>query len=237
MSATALKPAPQSNARYTSIEDYLKAAAKLGAAEAQGALSRPEWAIETAIAAAEGVLDTTHAEQAWNAFRKRQHDKLSGQVRDVEKAAKIRISETRQIIFAGMMPGVDFAGVLTQARAYVANPLSEVKGNTWDCFVALARTQKTVEGRSLSPAEVEKALAPNEAKQKDEAAQLKSALKSLEGIRDGKEPSDTNPNGKPAFPSDELDEAISLIEQRLAVLAMHAAQAKVLALSTGSVTP
>jgi hypothetical protein len=212
------------NLKFADFTAFLKEVGKLGDKEATGQLQRAEFAVNCAIAAAEGHINAKPEEalKIWRAYRKSHHAKLNGNVVDTEsseKSEKIRASELLQIIKSGMLPSADFAQTLERARPVIANA-DFIKGNTWDNMVKLARFQLKTEqeGRRLTDEEIETALTPEKKeKEYDEVSALKALVKSMEKLRDGTEGNE-NSAPKPAFPSPELEAAIDQLGNRILIL-------------------
>lgn len=213
----------QTNMKFADFTDFMKEVAKMGEKEAAGLTQRADFAVNIAIAAAEGHINATpkDALEIWTKYRSKHAAKLGDAVKDVEKAAKIRASETLQIIRCGLLGSADFASTLEASRKVIATA-DFVKGNTWDNMVKLARFQlKEEQGdRKLTPAEIDTALTPAPAAEKDELVQVKALIKSMEKLRDGTQDTETT-IGKPAFPSDELDAAIDMLSTRVTLLELR----------------
>jgi hypothetical protein len=208
------------NMKFADVKEFMAEIGKMGEKEAAGLVQRAEFAVSVAIAASEGHINGTpkDALEVWTRYRSKHKNKLGDAVKDVEKAAKIRASETLQIIKCGLLPDADFASTLEASRKVIATA-DFIKGNTWDNMVKLARFQlkDEQEGRKLTPAQIEQALTPAAAPDKDELTQIKALIKSMEKLRDGTNDTETT-IGKPAFPSDELDAAIDMLSTRLTML-------------------
>lgn len=216
------------NLKFADVKEFLAEIGKMGEKEATGLTQRAEFAVSVAIAAAEGHINGTpkDALDVWTRYRAKHKNKLGTAVKDVERSEKIRASETLQIIKCGLLPNADFAATLESARAVISTA-DFIKGNTWDNMIKLARFQlkPDQEGRKLSPAEVEAALTPVPAAEKDELAQLKAVIKAMERIAKGSDGNDTAP-ARAAYPSAELEGALELVQTRVAMLELRVLDAE-----------
>jgi hypothetical protein len=218
---------------------FFRAARALGAAEAEGALKRPEFMVSTAIATEAGVIGTADAGEAWQAFaaNKKRQEKLGDLVVSTDpgdkvsksgKATNVRVSELRQIILAASKTrgNVGFSDTLTEARAIIvqAKRAGDYKGNTQDAFVSIARAQLKVEDRPLTDEEIYAAVCPApKAKDRTEIAELEKVAKALDRIIKGSEGTDSSPPKEP-FDSEEAQGALKLINERIAVLTLRTPQ-------------
>ena len=215
-----------SNLTFADLNAYLKRVRELGREFGQGALSRPEFIIQTAIAAQEGTITEDNAEEAQKAYSEACNKKLAGNValNDSETSIGQRISELRTIIHVAAFDFLSedtLADMLTEAKALILKYKvdGEYKGNTTDGFMRIVRAQKAKkkagDDERLSEDELRAAILGNV-----NSAEL-TEKKSLEKI---KKMLDVHINGtkgtkssmpKPAFPSDEALGMLELAEARL----------------------
>lgn len=220
------------NTVFSSAKDYLAEVRKLAEAEGKGALSAPEFVVNTAIAAIEGYVvaddkgkqdGQVSVKDAWSAFEEKVSAKLApvGVVRTKsEDAFNTRVSELRQVVHAALKND-EFPSLLSNSRPIIAALKAEGRftGNTRDGFIKIARAQKESDA-PLSDDEVRGALTATKAKpDRTERLELEKQLKALRVIHDGTEGTDKSPP-KQAYPSEELAAAIAEIERRIAVLTL-----------------
>ena len=210
------------NTTYANKEEFFKKAEALGASEGKGALARPEFAIQAAIAAMEGVLGEGDAKDAWSKFRSGAAKKCEGGQVAPESSSPQRASELKQMILAACVPGLDFARTLTRAKPLIVQAKADKQvANTWDGFVMVARTQLKAEDHDLSDDEIEACLTKDaNVKVKEEIAMLKAVAKSLEAVLKGKADSEKGP-GRPAYVSDETEAALDSVNRRIALLELN----------------
>jgi hypothetical protein len=217
-----------SNHVFGDLNALLRSVRSLADKYAQGALSRPEMLVNSAIAAREGACATEDAEAIWNAF----HERTTKRVADVgavgnnegfgsDKAHTVRCSEVRTVIAAAIKHN-DLPETLNDARAIVTTLKGEgrYKGNMQDAFVAIARAAKKSD-TTLTEDEIVDAVCPaQQPKDRTEKKELEKQLKQLKVLRDGTKgkPEEGVPPKEPMV-SDELLAMIDLCEQRLAQLA------------------
>jgi hypothetical protein len=214
------------NSVYADNKEFMREVRRLADQEASGELARPEFFVQVTIATREGVVgdtslrkDEAPAAVTWNAYAEKANAKAAkaGIVRS-KGAEKVRISEVNQLILATMKNDA-FPELLSAAKPVIQEmKLSgEYNGNTQDAFIAIARAQKESD-TLLSEEEVRDAIRikPRNVERK-EIDVLEKQLKALKVLRDGTEGTDSSPPKEP-FPSEQLDVAISAIEERLGVL-------------------
>jgi hypothetical protein len=220
-----------SNATFDSKNKFLTEVRKLGKAVGQGALARPEFFQQTAVAAGENVIMAADAEAVWDAFDLAISKPLDGvgcigkKEGRSEQARKVRISEVTQVINVSQLPifadgSQSFADVLQDLRGTVLDmkKAGDYQGNMQDAFIAVTRAQKKNPDAVLSEEEMRAAVSPEKAtKERTEATELEKQLKALKVLRDGTEGTETSPPKQP-FQSEQLDAAIELIEERLGLL-------------------
>jgi hypothetical protein len=212
----------QSNSTFGTYTKFLNSIIADAKAEANGLMKRSEFIIKIAIGVAEGVVNLKDADEIWTKYREAVANKVDGQIVAEEKSAKQRISELRQVILAADKPGVSLADRLSSAREIILDAKAEgnVKGNTHDCFIAIARAQMKVEGRNLNDDEVRSAIAPSQkSAERNEKKELEKRIKDLKVLINGTEGTPTSPP-KEAFPSDAAKAALHLLEKRLAELTL-----------------
>jgi hypothetical protein len=212
---------------------FLARARSLGLAEAKGALQRPEFFVQTAVAVEEGVVDTADADDAWKAFSasKGRVETLEGLVVTEDpnvkmlksgKAVNTRVSELRQIMSAAKRRygNQGFSDILQGARPVIitAKRAGDYKGNTQDAFVMIARAQLKQE-EALSDDEIYAALLPKAQpdKERDELKELGKIEKQLAVLVNGTEGTETTPPKQP-FPSEEAIAALAQVRERIAAL-------------------
>jgi hypothetical protein len=212
---------------------FLARARSLGLAEAKGALQRPEFFVQTAVAVEEGVVDTADADDAWKAFSasKGRVGTLEGLVVTEDpnvkmlksgKAVNTRVSELRQIMSAAKRRygNQGFSDILQGARPVIitAKRAGDYKGNTQDAFVMIARAQLKQE-EALSDDEIYAALLPKAQpdKERDELKELGKIEKQLAVLVNGTEGTETTPPKQP-FPSEEAIAALAQVRERIAAL-------------------
>jgi len=217
----------QSNHVFSDLNALLRSVRALADRYAQGALSRPEMLVNTAIAAREGAASSEDAETIWNAFNERTVRKItdvgalgSKEGFGSEKAHTVRCSEVRTVIVAAVKHN-DLPETLNEARAIVTElkGTGRYKGNMQDAFVAIARAAKKSD-TTLSDDEIIAAVCPaTTGVERSEKRELGRLLKTMTVLRDGTKgrPEEGVPP-REAFPSDELAAMIDLCEQRLATL-------------------
>jgi hypothetical protein len=215
-------------------KSYLARARSLGLAEAKGALQRPEFFVQTAVAVEEQVIDVVDADDAWKAFSasKGRVETLEGLVVTEDpnvkmlksgKAVNTRVSELRQIMAAARRSygNQGFSDILQGARPVIirAKRAGDYKGNTQDAFVMIARAQLKKEEGALDEDELYEALLPKAQpdKERDELKELRKAEKLLTVIVEGTQGTETSPP-KEAFPSDEAQAALTQVQKRIADL-------------------
>jgi hypothetical protein len=210
------------NSTFGTYSKFLASIVADAKAEANGLMKRSEFIIKIAIGVAEGVVNLKDADEIWTKYREAVANKVDGQIVAEEKSAKQRISELRQVILAADKPGVSLADRLTSAREIILDQKAEgqVKGNTHDCFISIARAQMKVEGRNLTDDEVRQAIAPSaKSAERNEKKELEKRIKDLKVLINGTEGTPTSPP-KEAFPSDAAKAALHLLEKRLAELTL-----------------
>jgi hypothetical protein len=213
---------------------FLARARSLGLAEAKGALQRPEFFVQTAVAVEEGVVDTADADDAWKAFSasKGRVGTLEGLVVTEDpnvkmlksgKAVNTRVSELRQIMAAAKRRygNQGFSDILQGARPVIiqAKRAGDYKGNTQDAFVMIARAQLRKEEGALDEDEIYAALLPKAQpdKERDELKELGKIEKQLAVLVNGTEGTETTPPKQP-FPSEEAIAALAQVRERIAAL-------------------
>lgn len=218
-----------SNATFSDIKDFLASIRKLGADVGKGALARPEFIVNLATAAQEGTVNEDNAEEIWDAFDNAAAKKLDGiatQSRN-ETVRTVRVSEVRTIILVAnyefLQEAPTLADMLTNARAVILDCKLNAgyTGNTQDAFIRIVRAQKQKkkagEDEALSDDEVRAAVlggkVPSDASEKK---QLETIKKSLERLIKGTKGKEGASAPKPAYPSEEAADALTLIEARLA---------------------
>jgi hypothetical protein len=231
---------------YADKKEFLAKARSLGLAEAKGALQRPEFMVQTAVATEEKVIDTVDAADVWSAFSasKARVGTLDGlvvtddpnvKVNKSGKAINTRVSELRQIISASKVGygNKGFSDILDDARPVIiqAKRAGDYKGNTQDAFVSIARAQlvKNEETaaanngkvEALTEDEIYNSLMPKAApsKERDELKELRKIEKALTVLVEGTQGTDTSPPKQP-FPSDEAKEALHRVQERIADLTL-----------------
>lgn len=216
-----------SNQTFADVAAYLKRVRELGREFGQGALSRPEFIIQTAIAAQEGTIDESNAEEAQNAYAEACNKKLAGNValKDSETSHNQRVSELRTIIHVAAFDFLSedtLADMLTEAKGLILSYKQEgaYKGNTTDGFMRIVRAQKAKkkagEDERLNEDELRAAILGNvnsaELTEKKSLERIKKMLDvHLKGTK-----GTTNSMPKPAFPSVQADAMLALCEERLA---------------------
>ena len=217
-----------SNATFSDIKDFLASIRKLGADVGKGALARPEFIVDLATAAQEGTVNEDNAEEIWDTFDNAAAKKLDGIATQSknETARNVRISEVRTIILVANFEFLQertLADILTDSRATILDCKLNAgyTGNTQDAFLRVVRAQKAKkkagEDDPLSDDEVRAAIlggkAPADASEKK---QLDAIKKSLERLIKGTKGKEGQAAPKPAYPSEEAADALTLIEARLA---------------------
>jgi hypothetical protein len=213
---------------FDDVKAYFRRVDALAKEEGQGALARPEFAITTAIAAFEGHIGPDDAQAAWDRFRSAKAKKLEAS-NVVEKSAKMRHSELRQIIIASVLPALrdqritgtpTFADLLQTAKPIISAAKDEGvhKGSTWDGMVNIARRQIEKKDQALTEDEIAGALVPKtQDKDESEKAELEKIVKTMQKVYEGKSPTDDKP-GRPGYQSEELASAMELLNERIAAL-------------------
>lgn len=215
---------------YADKKAFLAHARSLGIAEANGALQRPEFIVQTSIAVECGALVPADSAEAWNAFdgSKLRRDKLNGSVvlDDNTNTTKkgnmvaVRASELKQVMIAASkvrtFNGANFyfSDLLDSARRLICEEKAagNYKGNTSDGFVRIARAQ-IKSGSVLSEDEVRAALQPTKAvpKERTERKELAAVEKILVRLIEGNENSDP-------MPSPQAKNALAQVRNRLSAL-------------------
>lgn len=222
------------NAPFSDQKSFFKKIEVLGKEEAEGRLKRPEFARYVATASAMSLIGPDDAKEVWTKFRsnnKITNVMLGGHaVANEEKSAGVRISETKKLIEASMRPNeVDFEDVLKRATPIIYDEENKKGGNTWDCYVKLARTQIKPEhaDKALTNDQIRVALLPavKTPKDKDEQDLLRPLRNQLESIINGKEEKDGKA-GRPPVESEELRTALTLIDERIALLELSQKRAE-----------
>jgi hypothetical protein len=224
------------------LDDFRAQVVKpLGEQEGAGANSRPELAVQIAQAAREGFVslekDSPDVHDIWNDFQQARAER-AGLPLDPEKSRTVQVSKLKTCAIMGVTHHGRGADVLIRARELI--PTLNVKGSVFDNMVAVAREQKKSEDL-FDDDRIREVLTPNiEEKEYTELGELKKLLAAALKIKDGKKPSEANPDGKPAFPSPEIETVISSIEDRITALDAErkardaeAAQAKLAQRSAG----
>ena len=139
----------------------------------------------------------------------------------------VRVSEVRTIILVAnyefLQEAPTLADMLTNARAVILDCKLNAgyTGNTQDAFIRIVRAQKQKkkngEDEALSDDEVRAAVlggkVPSDASEKKQLETIKKAIERLIKGTKGKE---GQAAPKPAYPSEEANDALTLIEARLA---------------------
>ena len=222
-----------SNATFSDIKDFLSSIRKLGGDAAKGALARPEFIVNLATAAQEGTVNEDNAEEIWDTFDNACSKKLEGIATQSknETVRNVRVSEVRTIILVAnyefLQEAPTLADMLTTARATILDCKMNAgyTGNTQDAFIRVVRAQKQKkkngEDEALSDDEVRAAILGGKvASDASEKKQLEAIKRSLEKLINGTKGKEGASAPKPAFPSEEASDALTLIESRLAHVTM-----------------
>lgn len=218
-----------SNLTFADLAAYLKRVRELGREYGQGALSRPEFIIQTAIAAQEGTIDESNAEEAQKAYSEACNKKLAGNVAlsDSETSHNQRVSELRTIIHVAAFDFLNedtLADMLTEAKGLILSYKQEgaYKGNTTDGFMRIVRAQKAKkkagEDERLNEDELRAAILGNVNSAELTEKKSLERIKKLIDVHINGTKGTTNSMPKPKFESDEALGMLELAEARLAAI-------------------
>ena len=200
-------------------KEFFKRVRECGRDSGKGDTSLVRMGLDALDMAVEGVIKPDDSESIYEAFQTSRSEKL-GKNYEREASFKVQVSKFRQIVSLGTPFGDDAKDLMERALDLRASLAADdatrkgIKGTTYAFMVDVARKQLADDqaGVILTDEQLRDIALP-EAEDKTEVDRLKSVLKTMERIRDGKK---DEPNT--AMPSPELDQAISAIEARLADL-------------------
>lgn len=219
----------------TRLDDFRKEIAKLGKQEGEGKNAKPEYARQVVSTANADLIETKDAQDTWDIY-----DKAAAKIKGDERerlsnddTRKVRASETRQLIGFGKLrqmaaePGKpEKLSPVVQFEKFVScinsDRCKDVDGSTYQLLVKLCRKQNDRPLLAFNEDEMVDALQGEAKPVKDELARLNAIYKAMNRCQNGskEDPSDS-------FPSEELATAMTVLEGRIAVLNVVAAEAKV----------
>ena len=199
----------------TRMKDLFSAVSALGNAEGKGANAKPDYARAVLEASIDGIIASTDAETLWAKYSTAvRNTKGDEHTRMDTKSDKVRVSETKRFIMVGAMLQVDPMNLFERSVDLIHN--NDVTGSTYQNLTKIMREQCKVEGQALTDEEIIAVICPSPA-DKTEKKLLESILKTMKRTHDGtKGDVEKGIESKPGFPSEELAEAITQIEVRLA---------------------